>query len=301
MKNKLQHPFFILAVLLLLLNDFYMKSTYGNALTGKLSDFAGLFAFPFFFSCFFPAYKKHIHILTAIVFVWWKSTYSQFFIDGVVGIGIPIGRTVDFSDNIALVAIALSYFVFIGDKTNYRSLKPVFKYSIICVAAFSFMATSIRRPSETIYVSVNKEYRLDRPLKEVINDFNNLQRKEMKLLEKIKVSYRFDVNNQAYYSVPYGDTLTYIIDYGKHSYNDTIRLRYFVGDMMLYANDDSTTTLKLINIATDIRHSEIRRYKSPYYPAPEAYWTVEADSLVDDTNLKSVLSLFEKRIVKKLK
>lgn len=43
-------PGFLLCLCLLLLNDFILKSEFHNALTGKLSDFAGLFIFPLFFS-----------------------------------------------------------------------------------------------------------------------------------------------------------------------------------------------------------------------------------------------------------
>jgi len=52
--QKLGNPGFIIAVLLLVLNDWYLKETCPNVLTGKLSDFAGLFAFPFLLSALFP-------------------------------------------------------------------------------------------------------------------------------------------------------------------------------------------------------------------------------------------------------
>lgn len=46
----LMHPLSVGAVLLLLLNDHFLKSTVPSVLTGKLSDFAGLFFFPFLLS-----------------------------------------------------------------------------------------------------------------------------------------------------------------------------------------------------------------------------------------------------------
>lgn len=45
--RALSHPAALLSIVLLLLNDHYFKSAYPSALTGKLSDFAGLFFFPF--------------------------------------------------------------------------------------------------------------------------------------------------------------------------------------------------------------------------------------------------------------
>ncbi len=40
------HPAVLLAVAVLALNDHLLKGRYGNALTGKLSDVAGVFVFP---------------------------------------------------------------------------------------------------------------------------------------------------------------------------------------------------------------------------------------------------------------
>ena len=55
MENK--HIFtsygFNITLAILLLNDFILKDLYGNWLTGKLSDFAGLFVFSLFFSAYF--------------------------------------------------------------------------------------------------------------------------------------------------------------------------------------------------------------------------------------------------------
>jgi hypothetical protein len=44
----LRHPLVLLSLVLTLLNDQYLKYQYPGFLTGKLSDFAGLFYFPFF-------------------------------------------------------------------------------------------------------------------------------------------------------------------------------------------------------------------------------------------------------------
>ncbi|RYZ89479.1 MAG: hypothetical protein EOP04_06720 [Proteobacteria bacterium] len=46
---RLRHPMVLAALVLLLLNDHVFKqSSYAGFLTGKISDFAGLFFFPFF-------------------------------------------------------------------------------------------------------------------------------------------------------------------------------------------------------------------------------------------------------------
>src|SRR5687768_980006 len=40
------HPLTLVSVLVLVLNDHYLKAAFPSALTGKLSDFAGMFAAP---------------------------------------------------------------------------------------------------------------------------------------------------------------------------------------------------------------------------------------------------------------
>ncbi len=72
----LASPLFILFLVLLLVNDFYLKGAFHNALTGKLSDFSGLFIFPIFWSAIFPKRKALIFIATALLFAFWKSEYS---------------------------------------------------------------------------------------------------------------------------------------------------------------------------------------------------------------------------------
>lgn len=44
------HPWPLLAVVLTAVNDHYLKSHFSGVVTGKLSDFAGLFYFPLFIS-----------------------------------------------------------------------------------------------------------------------------------------------------------------------------------------------------------------------------------------------------------
>ena len=59
--NKEKHLYrilFLVSIFLLLINDFYLKYEYHNYLTGKLSDFPGLFAFSIFFQLFIPEKNK---------------------------------------------------------------------------------------------------------------------------------------------------------------------------------------------------------------------------------------------------
>jgi len=44
-KDLVLNSYFVIGLIVLILNDFYLKYEYGNFVTGKLSDFAGLLIF----------------------------------------------------------------------------------------------------------------------------------------------------------------------------------------------------------------------------------------------------------------
>ncbi|MGB3547731.1 MAG: hypothetical protein WBA17_12195, partial [Saprospiraceae bacterium] len=77
---------FIGGLLLLLLNDHILKAAYGNVLTGKLSDFAGVLILPLLLR-FVTGRSSLLCIgLTVWFFTWWKSPLSQGAIDLVNGL-----------------------------------------------------------------------------------------------------------------------------------------------------------------------------------------------------------------------
>ncbi len=140
-------PLFILALVLLLLNDFVLKAYFGNALTGKLSDFSGLFLFPFFISIFIPSRRIAVYISTAILFALWKSSLSQPLIDLINAFQIVrIGRTIDYSDLFAILVLPLSfaYFSFVRDAGVGISYSPKRASTalVLFLSIFAFTATS---------------------------------------------------------------------------------------------------------------------------------------------------------------
>lgn len=310
--NKLRHPLFIASVLLLLLNDFYLKQAYGNVLTGKLSDFAGLFAFPFFFSCLFANHKKLIHLATVFLFVWWKSTFSQPYIDLVNGIGIPIGRVVDFSDNMALLSVLASYLLFTKTKAI-SSIKPIMKWAIISVSVFSFVATQLPPRAALEYTSVDKQYEFTMPIGEFIVRFNRLQKKEIEKMTCQDCYYGyFDEESQVFYSTE-GDTLTYLIDIAKHKDSDTIRFNNYFAGFQIYSKNNDSTILKLIDIVTFEKLHKLDKLKivdTTAVSVPQdisirtkyGYPTWSLIKNPDNEILKQkAINEFEKRLIKKIK
>ncbi len=160
--TKEKHLFrilFLASIFLLLINDLYLKYQYHNYLTGKLSDFAGLFAFPYFFSCFFPKKAKQIYVISGVLFMIWKSQFSQPIFDLAHSYGIGIDRTVDYSDLISLLIIPVSYIYW---KTDYKQiLRPnkVLKPIIISISCFAFIATSV--PSVYGKINIKSDYEVN--------------------------------------------------------------------------------------------------------------------------------------------
>ncbi|KOY87822.1 hypothetical protein AD998_18280 [bacterium 336/3] len=133
--------YFIIGLIILLLNDFVLKELYGNWLTGKLSDFAGLFIFPLFWTSLFPKYKKDIFWFTGVLFTLWKSPASQIFIDFWNDIRLwYLQRTVDYTDLMALLILPFAFQIeTIKERLVTLHLTP---FIPLVISVFAFMATS---------------------------------------------------------------------------------------------------------------------------------------------------------------
>ena len=132
---------FLVGLFLLLLNDLVLKWVAGGFITGKLSDFAGLFVFPLFWSALFPRHRVLIHCMTAAGFVWWKLPLSAPWIDFVNSWSpASIGRIEDLTDLVALSAIVASYWFSAGPRPHVPLPPP--RWVVIPIALFAFSATT---------------------------------------------------------------------------------------------------------------------------------------------------------------
>jgi hypothetical protein len=153
MKPKQQilllHPAFLLSLFILLLNDFYLKYTYHNWLTGKLSDFTGLFVFTIFLFALVPFRRIPLLCFSAMFFCWWKSGFSDsliFFFRSTLQ--IPVTRVIDYSDLTALLILPLTYFIKTPDFSTTKIRSVAINASAI-ISFFTFCATSL--PRQLIY------------------------------------------------------------------------------------------------------------------------------------------------------
>ncbi len=140
---------FLFCLFLLLLNDFILKQLFPGLITGKLSDFAGLFVFILFWTWLFPKIKIHIYIFTVLFFIWWKSYFSQTFIDfWNEYIFFQIHRTIDYSDLVALLIIPFAHFYQVKKTKQNVVYNIQHRFLIVllsCVSIFSFLATTLKR------------------------------------------------------------------------------------------------------------------------------------------------------------
>lgn len=272
---------FILGLCILLINDFYLKNHYGNWLTGKLSDFAGLFIFPLFWTILFPKLKNRIYFATAIIFIYWKTVYSEFLINIINQYFTEnLNRVVDLTDLLALVILPFSYLYSQKNDKKTINIKPIF---VIILASFSFMATSYDTELDQ-----NKTYTFDYPIDTL----------------KTKIYYLKTIENQ--YEK---EKENYILDstrkYKIHKYNwDTIDSKKppidkFVKDTMnLFIYEDfcfEGYDAKLV-IGGDNEKSEIKvlgfHHKCPKDEKTLTKWN-------DDEKILS--KSFEEKVIKKLK
>lgn len=171
-KDLVLNPYFTIGLFILMLNDCYLKYEFGNYLTGKLSDFAGLFVFSLFIASVFPSLKNKATIITGIGFIIWKLPL----IDPVISLinqlsFVSIARVIDYSDYIALLILPLSHYLinhtdnFSGIKSN--RLRMLSKTALLFMSLLAFCATSVPRyiyemPQGTVYIGESYDIKLSK-------------------------------------------------------------------------------------------------------------------------------------------
>lgn len=190
MKNSqyLLNPVFLVALFGLLFNDFYLKSAYPSFLSGKLSDAAGLIVFTFFFTFLLGnRFKTLILIITALLFCWWKSSWSNGFITNWNEM-FPfhaIERVVDYTDLFCLAIFIPLYFY--KPKTKNQFSKQLIVAPVLLLSVFAIAATS---KAENIYSGPPYTY-------QIIESFK-LKMTQAEFLENLSLSnIKFEKNPDA--------------------------------------------------------------------------------------------------------
>jgi hypothetical protein len=173
-------PFFLIGLFLLILNDFYLKREFGNFLTGKISDFAGLLIFPMFIATLVPRLKKTAALIVGICFIIWKLPIITPAIDLINSIfSFTITRVVDYSDYIAISILPFSHFLINSDKLrikiNLNRFQYIARLTVGLISVFAFCSTSIPRaemPKGSVYIG--ESYHIKMPKDSIINSLDRL-------------------------------------------------------------------------------------------------------------------------------
>ena len=143
---------FTLSLIILFLNDHFLKLHFHNWFTGKLSDVVGIILLPFLLTYFFPKLRQNSVYFTALFFIFWKSPYSERLI-GIYNLMSPISihRVVDYLDLVALIFLVIHYY-FIKKQDRINSIKinklsPVF---LVFPSVLVLMSTSPPRYYEYV-------------------------------------------------------------------------------------------------------------------------------------------------------
>ena len=191
--HLLVSPGFLGCLFVLLLNDFVLKQQFHNGLTGKLSDFAGLFVFPLFLTALFPKLRSYIFFLVAFTFIFWKSSYSQPLIDSWNNLSFfAIGRTVDSGDLFALLVLPFSHAYSRITSRALSSGAAILFVAIISV--FAFTATSSRKET----AAYNNEYQFQITKTDLIQRMRQLPARKVGLHYAESDAFEITFDNCAY-------------------------------------------------------------------------------------------------------
>ena len=135
---------FIVSIILLFINDHFLKLHFHNWFTGKFSDFLGMIIFPLFLAYIFPKLRTFSVFVSFVLFIFWKSPFSEGFIDFYNQISpIAVARVVDYTDFIAFVFLVIPFLLIKYDALlqpfKIRKISPAL---VLAPSVFVMMATS---------------------------------------------------------------------------------------------------------------------------------------------------------------
>ncbi|MFK7951207.1 MAG: hypothetical protein AB8B73_00045 [Ekhidna sp.] len=203
---------FVTGLFILFGNDFFLKGMFHNWVTGKLSDFAGLFVFAIFWAALLPKKSKLIYVGVAVFFIFWKSPLSQPLINTINEITfLHYVRVIDWTDLMALSVLPFAFWF----QFNYSSKTHTYIPAPLSIAfaSFLFIATSSDEVPEEIVI--DKSYELSFPHDSLYIKLNRI--------DSVILSSRDSIPR---------DSTSFYISY--HSYNCERRL-------LIYSNSYSLT------------------------------------------------------------
>jgi hypothetical protein len=208
-RNILITPLFVIALITLVINDHLLKAAYPGWLTGKLSDFVGLFVLAVFVYAIAGKYLESskrlltMHIIIGLGFVIWKAAPIEIIfaeLNKFVSIPLP-SRVKDVSDLIALLILPISYLYIARNRR--LTFKPVFPARLnraftTCVLAITGLAIIATSPGRRYDLRPNVSAETTCQYSDILSIFEQtLSEKEIKILDKHAVddtTYRYKID-----------------------------------------------------------------------------------------------------------
>lgn len=158
-KYLLLNYIFIICLIILFLNDHFFKHEFCNWFTGKLSDIVGIIILPLLLNYIFPRLKNHSLWISALLFTFWKSSYSENLINFYNQFAfIQITRIVDYSDLFVLIFLPIPYLVIQKVEVwNYIKIKNVEPLFVLMPTLFILISTA--PPASFYYTYSNGTFR----------------------------------------------------------------------------------------------------------------------------------------------
>jgi hypothetical protein len=158
-------PWLLVSLAVLVLNDWVLKAAFHNAITGKLSDVAGVAALGLFARALAPRRPVAAAVCSGVAFVFWKSPASQPLIDGWNALGwATASRVVDWTDLVALLVLPWVWSYAPPRLTLPEPLRRGLSAALAAACVLAFGATTL--PFETI--PLQNEYPLELPADSVL-------------------------------------------------------------------------------------------------------------------------------------
>jgi hypothetical protein len=135
---------FVGSLLLLFVNDHFLKAQFANGITGKLSDMAGIILLPLLLAFLLPRISRYTALISALLFIYWKSPLSQPLIDLYNEYAfIQTSRVVDYTDLYVLSLLPIPYFLIRKiDELGKWKIKKGIPLLLLIPTAITLMATA---------------------------------------------------------------------------------------------------------------------------------------------------------------
>ena len=170
---------FVVSIILLFINDHFLKLHFHNWFTGKFSDFLGMIIFPLFLAYIFRRLRTFSIFISFVLFIFWKSPFSEGFIDFYNHISpIAVARVVDYTDFIAFIFLVIPFLLI-----KYDSLLQPFKIRkinpalVLVPSVFVMMATSpppyYRFGSDGLVSFQDYSFKMQKNKKEALDELKN--------------------------------------------------------------------------------------------------------------------------------